>query len=337
MTTLAAQQAGERRHRYIPLLQRVVAINALLVVIAVAVTIAVLAPGRVTSLALNEELVAVVVAVALVVAVNVALLRRVVAPLQALTAFARRVDLTSLRQRVPEAEPTSEAGELALTFNDMLTRLEAERRESTGRVLRAQEDERMRIAQELHDQVGQDLTSVLLALSRIAQQTPPGLRGEVAAVNDAVRNSLENVRRIAIELRPEALDDLGLPSALAVLVERFSHQLELEVSEQIATDLPRLTPEVELVVYRVAQEALTNVARHSASRVAEVLLRRDGDGLVLTVRDYGIGLPRNAAAGTGIRGMRERAALIGATVTVANHRIGPGCEVRLEVPMGEGP
>jgi two-component system sensor histidine kinase UhpB len=337
MTTLAAQQAGERRHRYIPLLQRVVAINALLVVIAVAVTIAVLAPGRVTSLALNEELVAVVVAVALVVAVNVALLRRVVAPLQALTAFARRVDLTSLRQRVPEAEPTSEAGELALTFNDMLTRLEAERRESTGRVLRAQEDERMRIAQELHDQVGQDLTSVLLALSRIAQQTPPGLRGEVAAVNDAVRNSLENVRRIAIELRPEALDDLGLPSALAVLVERFSHQLELEVSEQIATDLPRLTPEVELVVYRVAQEALTNVARHSASRVAEVLLRRDGDGLVLMVRDYGIGLPRNAAAGTGIRGMRERAALIGATVTVANHRIGPGCEVRLEVPMGEGP
>ena len=333
MTTLVAKQSGARRHRYIPLLQRVVAVNALLVLVAVAATIAVLAPGRVTSLALNEELAAVVAAVTLVVAVNVVLLRRIVAPLQALTAFARRVDLTSLRQRMPDAGATSEAGELALTFNEMLTRLEAERRESTGRVLRAQEDERMRIAQELHDQVGQDLTAVLLALSRIAPQTPPHLRGEVVAVNDAVRSSLDNVRRIAIELRPEALDDLGLPSALAVLVERFSHQLDMEVSDRIAADLPRLTPEIELVVYRVAQEALTNVARHSASNVAELSLTGDRDRLVLCVRDFGIGLPRNAVAGTGIRGMRERAALIGATVTVANHRIGSGCEVRLEVPV----
>jgi two-component system sensor histidine kinase UhpB len=337
MTTLAAPQRGTRRHPYIPLLQRVVAVNALLVVVAVAATIAVLAPGRVTSLALNEELAAVVAAVGLVVAANVVLLRRIVAPLQALTAFARRVDLTSLRQRVPDAGPTSEAGELALTFNEMLTRLEAERRESTGRVLRAQEDERMRIAQELHDQVGQDLTAVLLTLSRIAPQTPPSLRGEVAVVNDAVRSSLDNVRRIAIELRPEALDDLGLPSALAVLLERFSHQLDMEVSERIAADLPRLTPEIELVVYRVAQEALTNVARHSASSVAELSLSRERDRLVLCVRDFGIGLPHNAVAGTGIRGMRERAALIGATVTVANHRVGSGCEVRLEVPVGERP
>jgi two-component system sensor histidine kinase UhpB len=334
MTTLAAQPSGERRRRYIPLLQRVAAVNALLVVVAVAVTIAVLAPGRVTSLALNEELAAVLVAVALVVAVNVVLLRRIVAPLQALTAFARRVDLTSLRQRMPDAGPTSEAGELALTFNDMLSRLDAERQESTGRVLRAQEDERMRIAQELHDQVGQDLTAVLLALSRIEVATPPRLRGEVVAVNEAVRSSLENVRRIAIELRPEALDDLGLASALAVLLERFSHQLGLEVSDQIAGDLPRLTPEIELVVYRVAQEALTNVARHSASRAAELALGRDGNALVLSVRDHGVGLPRNATAGTGIRGMRERAALIGATVTVANTTSGPGCEVRLEVPLG---
>jgi two-component system sensor histidine kinase UhpB len=335
MTTLAAEQSGERPRRYIPLLQRVVAINALLVVVAVTVTIAVLAPGRVTSLALNEELAAVLGAVALVVAVNVVLLRRIVAPLQALTAFARRVDLTTLRQRVPAPEATSEAGELALTFNEMLTRLDAERRESTGRVLRAQEDERMRIAQELHDQVGQDLTAVLLALSHVEPQTPSELRGDVAAIQDAVRNSLENVRRIAIELRPEALDDLGLASALVVLAERFALQLDLEVSDQIAADLPRLTPEVELVVYRVAQEALTNIARHSASRAADLTLGRDGDALVLTVRDHGVGLPRNAVAGTGIRGMRERAALIGATLTVANHRTGSGCEVHLEVPAVE--
>jgi two-component system sensor histidine kinase UhpB len=335
MTTLAAP--GRSRRRYIPLLQRVAAINALLVVVAVVVTIAVLAPGRVSPLAVNEELAAVLAAVALVVIANVLLLRRVVGPLQAVTSFARRVDLTSLRQRIPEAKPTSEAGELALTFNEMLSRLEAERRESTGRVLRAQEDERMRIAQELHAQVGQDLTAVLLGLSRVAAEAPASARGEVMAVHEAVRNSLENVRRIAIELRPEALDDLGLESALAVLVERFSQQLGLRIDEAIATDLPPLGPDAELVVYRVAQEALTNVARHAASGSAELTLTRDRDRVILTVRDHGVGLPRHTAAGSGIRGMRERAALIGATLTVANKGFEPGCEVRLEVAAGAQP
>lgn len=334
MTALAARRSRSRR-RYLPLLQRVAAINALLVVIAVVVTIAVLAPGRVSPLAVNEELAAVLAAVALVVIANVLLLRRVVGPLQALTSFARHVDLTSLRQRVEDAEPTSEAGELALTFNQMLSRLEAERRESTGRVLRAQEDERMRIAQELHDQVGQDLTAVLLGLSRVAAEIPASVRDEVMLVHEAVRSSLENVRRIAIELRPEALDDLGLESALAVLVERFSQQLGLEITDQIAIDLPPLAPETELVVYRVAQEALTNVARHSASDWAELKLARDRDRVILTVRDRGIGLPSRLAAGSGIRGMQERAALIGATLTVANHPLEPGCEVRLEVVAGD--
>jgi two-component system, NarL family, sensor histidine kinase UhpB len=336
MTTLAARGNRSRR-RYIPLLQRVAAINALLVVVAVVVTIAVLAPGRVSPLAVNEELAAVLGALALVVIANVMLLRRVVGPLQALTSFARHVDLTSLRQRIPDAKPTSEAGELALTFNEMLSRLDAERRESTGRVLRAQEDERMRIAQELHDQVGQDLTAVLLGLSRMAAETPASMRDEVMVVHEAVRGSLENVRRIAIELRPEALDDLGLESALAVLVERFSEQLGLEITDRIATDLPPLGPDAELVVYRVAQEAMTNAARHAASGSAELTLVRDGDRVILTVRDRGVGLPRRVAAGSGIRGMRERAALIGATLTVANHRSEPGCEVRLEVPAGDQP
>ena len=123
---------------------------------------------------------------------------------------------------MPGAAQDSEAGELALTFNEMLSRLESERCESTGRVLRAQEGERLRIAQELHDQVGQELTVVLLGLGRISSQAPPGLGDEVITLQNAVRNSLDDVRRIAIELRPEALDELGLASALAVLAERFS-------------------------------------------------------------------------------------------------------------------
>ena len=325
---------GVERRRYLPLLHRVVAINALLLVAAVAVTVAVLAPRKVAALALDEEVVVVLVAVGLVVLANAYLVRRVIGPVQALTTFARRVDLSTLGQRMPGAEPTSEAGELALTFNQMLERLQDERRESTARVLRAQEAERLRIAQELHDQVGQELTAVLLGLSRISSRAPACLEEDVQAVQDEVRGSLEDVRRIAIELRPEALDDLGLASALAVLADRFAQQLGLDVADTIPTDLPSLPPDVELVVYRVAQEALTNVARHSASSRVDLTLERDHHRLILTVRDYGLGLPPGNTAGTGMRGMRERAALIGASLEVRNRRRGSGCEVRLEVPLG---
>jgi two-component system sensor histidine kinase UhpB len=323
------------RRRYVPLLHRVAGINAALVVVAVTVTILVLAPGKISALALDEEVAVVLAAVAIVVLANVYLLRRVVGPLQALTRFARAVDLDGLRDRMPGAEPTSEAGELALTFNEMLSRLESERRDSTAKVLRAQEDERLRIAQELHDQVGQDLTAVLLGLSRVASRAPEVLRDDVGSVQEAVRSSLEEVRRIAIELRPEALDDLGLENSLAVLAERFSHQLGLDVAFTIAPDLPPLPSETELVTYRVAQEALTNVARHSASTHATLTLERREQSLFLTVRDFGLGLPHRTVAGAGIRGMRERAALVGASLELGSPASGPGCEVRLEVPLGE--
>jgi two-component system sensor histidine kinase UhpB len=321
--------------RYIPLLYRVAGINALLVVAAVVVTVVVLAPHKVSPLALDEEVAVVLGAIALVVAVNVYLLVRVVGPVQALTAFARGVDLDTLGQRVPGATPSSEAGELALTFNEMLSRLESERRVSTRRVLGAQEAERLRIAQELHDQVGQELTAVLLRLSRISSQAPPLLQAEVTLAGDAVRDALEDVRRIAIELRPEALDELGLAGALAVLAERFSKQLGLEVSHHIPADLISVPAEPELVVYRVAQEALTNVVRHAASRRAEIRLEGGREQLILTVRDDGLGLPPHPVEGTGIRGMRERAALIGAKLEVRNRAPGPGTEVRLEVPFEE--
>src|SRR5207248_8138106 len=125
------------------------------------------------------------------------------------------------------------------------------------------------------------------------------VREDLVTVGDAVRTSLEDVRRIAVELRPEALDDLGLVGALAVLTERFSHQLGLEISERIQPDLPSLPSDTELVAYRVAQEALTNVARHSASSRAELRLEHGQGKLLLTVRDFGLGLPLHHVAGTG--------------------------------------
>jgi two-component system sensor histidine kinase UhpB len=323
------------RGRYVPLLYRVAGVNALLLFIAVVVTIAVLAPKRVSSLHTDEEAIVLGVALVLVVALNVYLVRRVVRPLAALTALARRVDLTEPGQRMPAATPTSEAGELTITFNEMLSRLEAERREATGRVLDGQEAERLRIAQELHDQIGQELTAVLLALARVERRVPEELRQSVLEVQDAVRGSLEDLRRIAVELRPEALDDLGLESALAVLCERFAERSGLEVTQRIAAGLPILTPEAELVVYRVAQEALTNVARHSGVATAELELAHGEDKLTLTVTDSGRGLPQAHQPGTGIQGMSERAALIGATLAIENAGTRGGVRVRLELALDE--
>ena len=326
---------GAPPRRYVPLFHRVAGANALLLVAAVVVTIVVLAPHKFSSFALDEAAV-LVAALALVAFVNLYLLRRFIRPLQALTALSRRVDLADPGERMPGAAPTSEAGELAMTFNEMLDRLEAERREATGRVLAGQEAERLRIARELHDQVGQELTAVLLVLSRLQALVPDEMRSDVAAVRDEVRTSLQDLRRIAIELRPEALDDLGLASALAVLGQRLAERSSLQVTEGIDPELPQLAPETELVIYRVAQEALTNVGRHSGSDHAELRLYRHDGRLVLTVRDHGAGLPTGHVPGTGIRGMRERAALIGARLTVANSALADGCEVQLDVPLEDG-
>jgi two-component system, NarL family, sensor histidine kinase UhpB len=333
---MSAHRSGrevEHGRRYLSLFRRVAGMNALLLVAAVVVTIVVLAPHRISSFVVDRELLVLVAALALVAFVNLYVLRRFIRPLQALSSLARRVDLANPGARMPSAEPTSETGELALTFNEMLDRLEAERREATGRVLAGQEAERLRIAQELHDQIGQELTAVLLVLSRLEARVAGELRPEVLEVQNDVRCSLEDLRAIAIELRPEALDDLGLLSALAVLGQRLGERSALQVVERVPPELPPLRPEIELVVYRIAQEALTNAARHSGTDHAELVLETEDRRLVLAVRDHGRGLARGYRPGTGMRGMRERATLVGGTVEFANGSPGTGCLIRLEIPL----
>jgi two-component system sensor histidine kinase UhpB len=318
------------RPRYLPLFARVAAINVILLLAAVAVTIVILVPGHQASYRVDEEGVLLAVTVLLMLIVNLLLLRRVVRPVQQLTALARTVDLMDPRPSLPAAHPNSEAGELSMTFNEMLLRLATERREATGRVLAGQEAERLRIAQELHDQVGQELTAVLLMLSRLEGRVPDELRPSLRDAQNSVRAGLQDVRRIAIELRPEALEDLGLESALAVLCDRLAQRSGLAVACQIDSALPELSSDAELVIYRVAQEALTNVARHSGSHWAQLRVQRDDGEVVLTVRDRGRGLSADVGDGSGIRGMRERAALVGASLEVRNSA--PGTEVRLRIP-----
>jgi two-component system sensor histidine kinase UhpB len=324
------------RPRYTPLFLRVVAVNAVLLVVACIGTLFVIAPNRFSLSSIAAEETALVVGVLIAVAVlNVALLRHVFSPLERMAALARRFDPRYSGQRIPVEAQNSEVTDVARAFNEMLGRLEDERRATSRRVLDAQEAERLRVAQDLHDQVGQTLTAALLELEHVARGVPQSSRPDVEAVQKIVQLGLEDIRRIARELRPEALDDLGLPSALAALTERFARQARLDVDLHVDHELPRLSREAELVIYRVAQEALTNVARHSGSSTAELRLQRAGpDRVTLTVGDDGKGLPEGATAGGGMQGMAERASTVEAALMVTN-RNGGGTQIRLDVPIEE--
>ena len=179
------------------------------------------------------------------------------------------------------------------------------------------------------------MTGVLLLLERVSGEVPAS-QGEVfREVQEAVRRSLEDVRRIAEELRPELLEHLGLVSALKSLAGTITGRGGLDLGWEFAPELPPLPADTELAVYRIAQESLTNAARHAQASHVWVSLQPDEleRGIVLRVRDDGRGVEGRDGSGGGVRGMRERAAMIGARLTIEQIAEG-GTEVRLEVPAG---
>ena len=267
----------------------------------------------------------------LVLSANLVLLRPLFEPLQRLAGLMRQIDLLRPGQRLRVAGK----GEIALlgsTFNEMLARLEAQRQESVTLTLTAQEQERRRIARNLHDEIGQNLTAVLLQLDRLGKRVRPDLRDEFEETVEFVRSSLDEVRRVARELRPGVLEDLGLANALRELCTVFSARAGLRVERLIAPTLAQLSPEAELVIYRVAQESLTNAARHSGATRVELRLDRVPGGVVLRVADNGRGLEQGVAAASvgGLRGMREWALLVGGELDVSSREQG-GVQVRLRV------
>jgi two-component system sensor histidine kinase UhpB len=244
----------------------------------------------------------------------------------------RNVDLLRPGGRLTPTGSSEVVG-LVRSFNEMLARLEEERRESGRLALAAQEGERKRVAAELHDEVGQTMTGVLLLLERVSGEVPREQREVFVEVQDAVRKSLDDVRRIAEELRPDLLEHLGLASALKSLAGTITDRAGLELEWEFAHELPPLSLDTELAVYRIAQESLTNVARHAQARHVWMSLLARERSLVLRVRDDGRGLDgRDASEARGVRGMYERAALIAATLTIERAPEG-GTEVRLEVPV----
>ncbi|MGH3003060.1 MAG: sensor histidine kinase, partial [Gaiellaceae bacterium] len=210
--------------------------------------------------------------------------------------------------------------------------LERERRQSGARALSAQEQERERISRGLHDEVGQTMTGVLFQLKQLGRDATPEQRRALAEAQQTVKTSLEEVRRIAQELRPELLEHLGLARALASLARGFGQQTGIPIRTELAGTLPPLDREVEVVVYRVAQEALTNAARHSGASRIVLVLESDADSVVLRVIDDGHGFQGRPEEGGGLRGIRERALIVGGAAAI---KPGPdgGVEVRLQVPV----
>jgi two-component system sensor histidine kinase UhpB len=212
----------------------------------------------------------------------------------------------------------------------MLDRLEEQRRQSSEAVLRAQEAERARLARDLHDEANQSLTGVLLRLRAIEHDAPESLQPELRATAEAAAQAMDELLRLARELRPSTLDDHGLESALRTQVDGFARQTRVEATLNVEPDVGELGSDEQIVVYRVVQEALNNVAEHAEANEVTVELRRADGRKMLRVTDDGCGFNDSAAAspGLGITGMRERARLAGGRLRVRS-RPGRGTVVEL--------
>src|SRR3954454_12321007 len=310
------------------LLHQVLAVNAVLVA-ATAVVSALLSPKD------TRGLILIGVAIVSAVLVNTLLLSKRLAPLDRLLDTMERVDLSTPGQRAQVAANASrEVERLTAGFNRMLARIEEERVAGGRAVIRAQEEERARIAQDLHDEVNQALTAILLRLQAAALDVPPGLRSELKEIQTLATQAMEELLTLARTLRPTALDDHGLVPALASQVADFGERTGIRTTFHRHGAPPELSDEEQLVLYRVTQESLSNVVQHSGASSVRVELSSIGR-TVLRVRDDGRGFritpEGNGRTRLGVSGMRERALLVGGRLAVFS---APGEGTTVEVTMG---
>jgi two-component system, NarL family, sensor histidine kinase UhpB len=317
------------------LLTQVLVANLLLIVVAVVVTAIAGNPSLDLAQRPGPALI-LALAVALTILVNVIMLQRRFRPLERLVDEMERADLSrpgaNLRSPADSQVGPEEVARLDRAFRRMLERLDAERRKTSSAALAAQEEERARVARDLHDEVNQSLTALLLRLEAARVKAPVELAHELAETKALANQAMEELLMLARQLRPTALDDLGLGAALAGHVKQLGRQGKIGASFESRGDFSAVRPDVQLVVYRVAQEALSNAAQHSGADHVTVRLVREGDRVELTVRDDGSGFTFDQAArGLGIAGMRERALLVGGGVEVES-RPEIGTRVTLTVP-----
>jgi len=323
------------------LLTQVLTVNALLVGVT-ALIAAIVAHDRFAEVATGDGLLVLGLTVASAILLNSLLLRYRLEPVQRIVRAMSAVDLSRPGMRLPDAHRGArEVQVLTDTFNRMLARLEQERRDAGRAVLRAQEKERGRIAQDLHDEVNQALTAILLRLSATIGSAPYGLRSELQETQGLVAQAMEELLALARQLRPTALDDHGLVAALATQVSDFGQSTGVRTRFHHTGALPVLSDEEQLVIFRVTQESLSNIAKHAEASEVDVELSFVGRTL-LRVRDNGSGFDgaagrrvngrvRGRPGGLGLGGMRERALLVGGNLNIFS---APGTGTTIELTMG---
>ncbi|MBA3301271.1 MAG: sensor histidine kinase [Thermoleophilaceae bacterium] len=271
-------------------------------------------------------------AVCLTLVVNILVLRRRFYPLDKLIKEIEQVDPARPEKFAGSTVNVEEIQRLSASFSLLLDRIAAERNRSTRLVMRAQEEERRRLARDLHDEVNQALTGVLLRLEALRQDAGPELERELGEVKALATQAMQELITLARQLRPTALDDHGLVPAIAGQVRRFSEATGIHGELTTRGELDELDPDQETTLYRVAQEALSNIARHSGASEVEVELTGAPSGsLVLRVSDDGRGFATRNGNGIGLEGMSERARLVGGELSVES-RAGEGTRVVLRIP-----
>jgi two-component system sensor histidine kinase UhpB len=329
-----------RAHLFgLPIFYKVLLANSAIVVIGALIGTAVTAARvRNNPSASVPQLMAVFVLAGIVLslAVNAAMIRAALAPLHRIERTIDAVRAGTTNSRVATGLLTDpDVERLGETLNAMLDELDRARDRQAllaAQVISAQEEERRRISRELHDDTAQSLTSLLLYAKALERdQSSADLRGTLGEIRDAVSHSLESVRRMARELRPSALDDLGLAAALDWHVQEFSRRTGLPV--QFTRQCPggRLPASIELALFRVVQEALTNVAKHADAHHATVKLSCSEHLVSVSVIDDGTGFDAGLSpAGVGLYSMRERMSLVRGVLSITSNS--HGTEVRAEVP-----
>lgn len=280
----------------------------------------------------RAELILLLVAIAGALLLNMVILRRQFAPLEHLVETMEKIDLTSPGERAEMPRgATDDVADLIGTFNEMIDRLEQERRDKTAAAVEAQENERARVARDLHDEANQALTAVILRLEAASQTAPPELAAEINEAKALAGQAMEELLEVVRRLRPTILD-LGLRNALSSLVNDFRDRTGLDANFEFVGDpRRRLGNERELTIYRVVQEALSNIVQHADATRVNVRLSVD-DSVQLKVIDDGRGFkPGTPTRRFGLTGMKERAQLVNGEIAIESTP-GQGTTLRMELP-----
>ena len=286
------------------------------------------------------------IGVALTIALNTFILQAALQPVRTLRVTVDALERGDFAARVP-ASPLadSDIANVSQMLNQMLDHLQRyqERvQDLSASVLKAQEDERHRIARELHDQIGQSLTLLLVRL-KILEAAPraEAVHDDLVDLRAAVAATIDEVRKLALDLRPPALDQLGLLPAIRTLVREFGEQTRISATFDAPSEALELAPERATAIYRIIQEALTNIAKHAEAHLVRVTIARHDPYIRVSIKDDGRGFdlcvlesgePGRDGAGLGLFGMEERARLLGGTCVIDAH-LGSGTTISAIIPM----